>query len=103
MSDRIMSWSSDFSTDVPTLSLPVGDHVTILDPEEASVMHRVLGEFLADCALHRRTHPPDWGHGANEPVTMYTEDQIRAAFASAGARASDQLIDALRDTPKRTS
>ena len=23
---------------------------------------------------------PDWGHGPNEPVRMWTEDQIRAAL-----------------------
>lgn len=104
MKNRLMSWSSDFTKDVPTLSMPVGDQVAVFEPDEAAVAHHLLSEFLRDCAIHRRApgairnqQSPDWGHGPNRPVNTYTEDQIRDAFVGAGERAAEQLIETLRE------
>ena len=36
------------------------------------------GRATAEAANAR----PDWGHGPNQPVAMYSEEEIRAAFAA---------------------
>jgi hypothetical protein len=45
----IRSWSSNFLSDPPQISVPVGNQVHILDPDDAAILHHILGEFLSDC------------------------------------------------------
>jgi hypothetical protein len=44
----LMAWSSDFTTDPPTLTVPVGATTHALGPDDASILHHILGEFLAE-------------------------------------------------------
>ncbi len=47
---------------------------------------------------------PDWGHGPNEPVQMYVEEQIRWALAQFLPPGSDETIESilghLRNSPQ---
>jgi hypothetical protein len=42
---------------------------------------------------------PDWGHGPNPPVRMFTEDQIRAAMTllRIGPTLTDHVINRLKE------
>ena len=38
---------------------------------------------------------PDWGHGPNEPVQMYVEEQIRQAWEQFLPLGSDETIESI--------
>lgn len=40
---------------------------------------------------------PDWGHGPNEPVQMYVEEQIRQALDEFLPPGSDEKIESILD------
>lgn len=57
----IRTWSACYLSDPPELRVPIGGTTYTLCPDDASVLHNILGEFLSDCAdnarLREETNP----------------------------------------------